>query len=74
MSETHQPVWLITGCSTGFGKALALQIVKRGWKLVATARNLAQIEDIAALDRKNVLAVALDVTDQAQIDAAVKAA
>ncbi|MDE1897340.1 MAG: SDR family NAD(P)-dependent oxidoreductase, partial [Rhodospirillales bacterium] len=49
-------------------------IVKRGWKLVATARNLAQIEDIAALDRKNVLAVALDVTDQAQIDAAVKAA
>ncbi len=74
MSETNHPVWLITGCSTGFGRELALRIVKRGWKLVATARNLAQINDIAALDKDNVLAVALDVTDQAQIDAAVKAA
>lgn len=74
MSETNQPVWLITGCSTGFGRELALRIVKRGWKLVATARNLAQISDIEALDKDNVLAVALDVTDQAQIDAAVQAA
>lgn len=74
MSETNHPVWLITGCSTGFGRELALRIVKRGWKLVATARNLAQINDIEALDKDNVLAVALDVTDQAQIDAAVKAA
>jgi NAD(P)-dependent dehydrogenase (short-subunit alcohol dehydrogenase family) len=74
MSETNHPVWLITGCSTGFGRELALRIVKRGWRLVATARNLAQISDIAALDKDNVLALALDVTDQAQIDAAVKAA
>lgn len=73
MSETNQPVWLITGCSTGFGRELALRIVKRGWKLVATARNLAQIDDIAALDKANVLALALDVTDQAQIDAAIRA-
>ncbi len=74
MSETNHPVWLITGCSTGFGRELALRIVKRSWRLVATARNLAQISDIAALDKDNVLALALDVTDQAQIDAAVKAA
>ncbi|MBU6448010.1 MAG: SDR family NAD(P)-dependent oxidoreductase [Rhodospirillales bacterium] len=74
MSETNQPVWLITGCSTGFGRELALRIAGRGWKLVATARDLAQINDIAALDKENVLAVALDVTDQTQIEAAVKAA
>lgn len=74
MSKTNHPVWLITGCSTGFGRELALRIVQRGWKLVVTARNLAQVSDIAEMDKENVLALVLDVTKPAQIDAAVKAA
>ncbi|GAN81344.1 oxidoreductase [Acidocella aminolytica] len=74
MSKTNHPVWLITGCSTGFGRELALRIVQRGWKLVVTARNLEQVSEIAEMDKENVLALTLDVTKPAQIDAAVKAA
>lgn len=64
--------WLITGCSTGFGKALASEVAVRGERVVATARNVASL---AYLDRyDNALAVALDVTDKAAIENAVAAA
>lgn len=75
MSHHPQPpVWLITGCSTGFGRELALQVAQSGHRLCATARRL---EDVAALAQhypENVLAAALDVTRQDQIETAVAAA
>ncbi len=74
MSETDTPVWFITGCSTGFGRELALQIIQRGWRVVVTTRDAAQISDIAAKAKDRALALPLDVTKQAQIDEAVKAA
>jgi NAD(P)-dependent dehydrogenase (short-subunit alcohol dehydrogenase family) len=69
------PVWFITGCSTGFGRALAERVLARGGRVVATARDKARVEDLAG-DRTadKLLALSLDVTDQTQIDAAVKAA
>ena len=71
-SQKNSPVWFITGCSTGFGRELAKLIVARGWPVVVTARNKAQVEDLATSDK--VLALELDVTDGKEIDAAVKAA
>jgi len=74
---TTTPVWFITGCSTGFGKELARAVLERGWRCIATARNAASLADLAAAgsdDDKRLLRVALDVTDSAQIDAAVSAA
>ena len=71
-TQKTSPVWLITGCSTGFGRELAKLIVARGWPVVVTARNKAQVEDLATSDK--VLALELDVTDGKEIDAAVKAA
>lgn len=68
------PVWFITGCSTGFGRDLALAVLARGWRCVATARNPASLDDLAPEAGERILRVALDVTDQAQIDAAVTAA
>lgn len=65
------PVWFITGCSTGFGRALAELIVKRGWPLVATARNKESLADLAG---DKVLLLDLDVTQQNQITEAVAAA
>jgi NAD(P)-dependent dehydrogenase (short-subunit alcohol dehydrogenase family) len=73
MAETKTPVWLITGCSTGFGRELAKRIVQRGWRAVVTARNTAQIADIVAGTENRTLALALDVTKSDQIDAAVDA-
>lgn len=71
MTSTATPVWFITGCSTGFGRELATLVAARGWRLVATARSTDTIADLAG---PNVLTLALDVTRQDQIDAAVAAA
>lgn len=68
------PVWFITGCSTGFGRDLARLVIDRGWRAVVTARDAARVGDLAQGAETRVLSLALDVTDQAQIDAAAKAA
>src|ERR1700759_1089291 len=69
-----KPVWFITGCSTGFGRELSVILLKRGYRVVVTARDKGKVDDIVAGDAKNGLALALDVDKQEQIDAAVKAA
>jgi NAD(P)-dependent dehydrogenase (short-subunit alcohol dehydrogenase family) len=70
----NKPVWFITGCSTGFGRELAVILLKRGYRVVVTARDKAKVDDIVAGHDKNGLAIKLDVDQRDQIDAAVKAA
>ncbi|TLS47003.1 SDR family NAD(P)-dependent oxidoreductase [Streptomyces montanus] len=74
MSANTTPVWFITGCSTGLGRALATAVLERGWKAVVTARDPRTVADIVSGHEDRALALALDVTDGAQIAAAVKAA
>jgi NAD(P)-dependent dehydrogenase (short-subunit alcohol dehydrogenase family) len=74
MTLSADPVWFITGCSTGFGRALAERVLSRGWRVVATARDAARLADLAGDAGERLLALALDVTDPAQIAAAVEAA
>jgi len=62
----------ITGCSSGIGRAAAKLFQRNGWKVVATMRNPADGADLQKLDDVTVLA--LDVNDQASIDAALQAA
>jgi NAD(P)-dependent dehydrogenase (short-subunit alcohol dehydrogenase family) len=68
-----QKVWLITGCSTGFGRALAQEVLAAGHQAVVTARNVAQVEDLVE-GNGHALALPLDVTDAAQVRASVAAA
>ncbi len=65
-------VWLITGTSSGFGRALADAALDGGDRVVATARSVDQLADLASNDR--VLVVALDVTDADQRRLAVQRA
>ncbi|MFO1153778.1 MAG: oxidoreductase [Rhodospirillales bacterium] len=65
-------VWLITGCSTGFGRELVRQVLERGQAVVATARDPAVLQEFAAHPRAAV--IPLDVTVPEQIAAAVRAA
>jgi NAD(P)-dependent dehydrogenase (short-subunit alcohol dehydrogenase family) len=74
MTETTSPIWFVTGCSTGFGRALARAVLARGWRAVVTARDPAKITDLVAGREAASLAMALDVTKPAQIAAAVQAA
>lgn len=64
-------VWFITGCSTGFGRELAKEVLTNGYKAVVTARNLADIADIVKEHPENALAVKLDVTNRDEVKAAV---
>ena len=74
MTLPADPVWFITGCSTGFGRELARLVLERGWRAVVTARGVERVADLVALAPDRELAVDLDVADQAQIDAAVRSA
>jgi NAD(P)-dependent dehydrogenase (short-subunit alcohol dehydrogenase family) len=66
--------WLITGCSTGLGRHLAQAVLERGHNTIVTARDAARVQDIVDLHPDTGLALALDVTDQGQIPAAVRQA
>lgn len=68
------PTWLITGCSTGFGRELARAVLARGWNAVVTARDPATVADIVTGKEATALAVRLDVTDPVQVAEAVRAA
>jgi len=72
--DRDTPVWFITGCSTGLGRALAERVLAHGHRCVATSRQLSQVEDIVARHPDRGLAVALDVTDASARDRAVSAA
>lgn len=71
---TSKPVWFITGCSTGFGRELARHTLELGYLTVITARNPAQVEDLARGNEDKALVLKLDVTNADDIAAAVKAA
>lgn len=66
--------WLITGCSTGFGRELASAVLARNWNAVVTARDPATIQDIVAGHDVSALALRLDVTDPEQVASAAKEA
>jgi NAD(P)-dependent dehydrogenase (short-subunit alcohol dehydrogenase family) len=63
---------LITGSSSGIGRATAQLFAARGWNVVATARNPAALAALA--EKENVAALSLDVTNEASMAAAVAAA
>ncbi|MGW3288882.1 oxidoreductase [Streptomyces sp. NPDC001002] len=65
------PVWFITGCSSGLGRALARAVLERGWRAVVTARNPAKAADLIAGHEERALVLALDVTDPEQTAHAV---
>src|SRR5258707_15334083 len=64
-------VWLITGSSRGFGRALVHAALERGNSVVATARRPAQLQDGVAAHPHAVLALPLDVTDAGAVKAAI---
>ena len=67
-----KPVWLITASSSGFGKYIALEALKNGHNVIATARQSSKIEDLKA---KGAITMDLDVVQPLdELDAIVKKA
>jgi NAD(P)-dependent dehydrogenase (short-subunit alcohol dehydrogenase family) len=73
MMNRDKPVWLITGCSTGFGRELAKLVLERGWRAVITARDPSKATDIAKGHEDRALVMPLDVTQRSQIGEVVAA-
>lgn len=67
--STPAPVWLITGCSSGFGRELVRAVRTHGHRVVATARGMAALSEFAA--DPGVLTAPLDVTQAHHIAAVV---
>ncbi|MEE1656253.1 oxidoreductase [Microvirga sp. CF3062] len=74
MPLSDNPVWFITGCSTGFGRELAQLVLRKGWRAVVTARDTGRVQDLTHGYEDRALALSLDVNKPDQIAAAVKEA
>jgi NAD(P)-dependent dehydrogenase (short-subunit alcohol dehydrogenase family) len=61
-------VWFITGTSTGFGRLLAEEVLNAGGRVIATARKVEQIAELAEEFPDTALVYALDVTRPEQIE------
>jgi len=72
--NVESKVWLVTGSSRGLGRALAEEILEAGHRLVATARTPGDLASLVERYGDRVRAVALDVTDEAAAQAAVRVA
>ena len=71
MTSNQPRVWLITGASSGFGRAIAEAALAAGDIVVAAARRTDALADLVASAPERVTALALDVTDADRISAAV---
>jgi NAD(P)-dependent dehydrogenase (short-subunit alcohol dehydrogenase family) len=69
MAITDPQVWLVTGCSTGFGRHIAEHLLENGLRVVVTARRTDKIADLER--RGDALVLPLDVTDPEQCRTAV---
>ncbi|KAI0713762.1 hypothetical protein C8Q76DRAFT_776726 [Earliella scabrosa] len=68
MNHTTARVWLVTGCSSGLGKALTEELLRAGERVVATLRKPSQIAHLSdAYPSSQLLVCTLDVTNEAQI-------
>jgi NAD(P)-dependent dehydrogenase (short-subunit alcohol dehydrogenase family) len=74
MTLTESPVFFITGCSTGLGRALATHVLDRGWRAAVTARDPKTVADLVDRHGDRAVALSLDVTDPEQVADAVKQA
>jgi NAD(P)-dependent dehydrogenase (short-subunit alcohol dehydrogenase family) len=69
-----QRTWFITGSNSGFGRIITEQLLARGDRVAATARNIAALDDMKAQYGDRLWTAKLDVTDTQQLRAVVESA
>jgi NAD(P)-dependent dehydrogenase (short-subunit alcohol dehydrogenase family) len=64
-------VWFVTGASKGLGLSLIKQLLQAGYKVAATSRKAKDIEDVITTHKDNLLALTVDITDEASVNDAI---
>lgn len=67
-------IWLITGSAHGLGRSIALTVLERGDSLVATARNIEQLDDLKEKYGSRIVIAKLDVTRPKEAQHAINTA
>jgi len=68
----NNKLWLITGISSGLGKALAESVIKNGDFVIGTFRHKSQVEEYNSKNIKNTKAILLDITDEKNIEKSIE--
>ncbi|NUP25256.1 MAG: SDR family NAD(P)-dependent oxidoreductase [Nocardia sp.] len=68
---SNPKIWLVTGASSGFGRAITTAAIEAGDTVIAVARRTAALDDLVAAHPDRIEALALDVTDTARIDTVI---
>jgi NADP-dependent 3-hydroxy acid dehydrogenase YdfG len=74
MTNPNAKVWLITGSSTGFGRSLVEAVLKKGDRVVATARKPEQLDELVQQYPETIHTIRLDVTNIQDVQAAIESA
>lgn len=72
--SAQSKVWFVTGTSSGFGRSIAEEVIARGDRLVATARDPKVLDDLVAKAPERVLALRLDVTKAEEVATTIQSA
>ncbi|WP_420035040.1 oxidoreductase [Streptomyces sp. cg28] len=67
--DNNAKVWLVTGATSGFGRAIAEAAVAAGDTVIGTARRAGALDDLVAAHPDRVEAISLDITDGERVDA-----
>jgi len=73
-NSTGSRVWFITGSSSGFGLLLAKEALRRGERVIATARDAAKLDELGKTYPDTARTFSLDVTKPAEIEAVAQKA
>lgn len=72
-TSPNKKVWLVTGCSTGFGLEIARLVLQRGDYLVATARRVDKLDTLKPHFEGQLLSLKLDITEAENVSRVVRA-
>jgi NAD(P)-dependent dehydrogenase (short-subunit alcohol dehydrogenase family) len=72
-TDSHKKVWLVTGCSNGFGLEIARLVLQRGDYLVATARRVDKLDALRPQFEGQLLSLQLDITEAENVSRVVRA-
>ena len=64
-------IWFVTGASKGLGLSLIKQLLQAGYKVAATSRKAKDIDDVITIHKENLLALTVDITDEASVNDAI---